>query len=375
MGSLPASGERKPFEYHAADVTAKQSSAADRIAAERTAELLALEHERRLLLARLLGRLRDGVISVDPSLRIEFANDAARAIIGEAIEGDELRAIDGSEHLRTIATQLFEPGAAETEHRISVGARSYAVLALPGESLSEGLLVFTDVSEHDRRERAEREFITNAAHELQSPLAAITSAAEVLKQGAKDDPVARERFIDHIDRECARLGRLARALLVLARAQTGAERPRAEVIPLCPLLNDLARDVRAPQSVRVEVICDDDTAVLANRELLEQALSNLAGNAIKHTESGAILFEAGDVPGERVRISVRDTGRGISRAEQERVFDRFYQSDRQQEGFGLGLAIVAQAVEALDGELAIDSEPGRGTTVSITLPGAKLVTI
>ena len=89
------------------------------------------------------------------------------------------------------------------------------------------LIVLDDLTEQERRELAEREFVTNAAHELRTPLTTIIGAVEVLQAGAKDDPVERDRFLAHIEREAERLARLARALLTLARAHAGQERPRA----------------------------------------------------------------------------------------------------------------------------------------------------
>jgi Signal transduction histidine kinase len=106
------------------------------------------------------------------------------------------------------------------------------------------LIVLDDLTEQGRRELAEREFVANAAHELRTPLTTIIGAVEVLQAGAKDDPLERDRFLAHIERESARLARLARALLTLARAHAGQERPRSEPIALRPLLQEVADDLR-----------------------------------------------------------------------------------------------------------------------------------
>ena len=143
------------------------------------------------------------------------------------------------------------------------------------------IVTLEDVSARERRERAERDFVTNAAHELQTPLAAITSAVQVLQAGAKDNVADRDRFLAHVEAACGRLDRLARALLVLARAQTGVERPRQEIVPVAALLSSVA-DGLAPGR-KVDVDCAADVAVLANRPLLEQALANLGQNAAKHS--------------------------------------------------------------------------------------------
>jgi two-component system, OmpR family, sensor histidine kinase CiaH len=217
------------------------------------------------------------------------------------------------------------------------------------------------------QERAEREFVTNAAHELQSPLAAITSAVEVLQAGAKDTP-ERDLFIDHIQREAQRLDRLTRALLTLSRAQTEVEEPRWEVIDLCPMLQAIAARMEPAPGVSLLVECPEDLALVTNRELLEQTISNVVRNAVKYTEEGSIKLVAAPRRG-LVEVSIVDTGIGIPEEALPRVVERFYRADSSKEGFGLGLSIVQTAMDVLGGELEIASEGvGRGTTVTMGLP-------
>lgn len=224
-----------------------------------------------------------------------------------------------------------------------------------------------------REESAQREFVTNAAHELQSPLAAIVSAIEVLQAGAKDTP-ERDIFLGHIERASARLARLARALLILARVQTGAEAPRTELVALQPLLSDIASQLRSVETVTIEVSCPPDAAAVTNRELLEQVLLNVAENAAKYTGHGRIQLAA-EVSGGQAEIRVSDTGRGIPWEEQDRVFDRFFRGEGTGEaGSGLGLAIARTAVEAVGGHVDLQSAPGEGTTVRVRLPlGASML--
>jgi len=223
-----------------------------------------------------------------------------------------------------------------------------------------------------RQESAERQFITNAAHELQSPLTAIVSAIEVLQAGAKETP-ERDIFLDHIERASARLARLARALLVLARAQSGTEAPKTELVALHALLGDVASWVQTADGVDVEVSCPPDAAVLTNRELVEQAVFNVAENAGKYTTNGRIELAA-HVEDGRAEIRISDTGPGIRPDDQARVFDRFYRGEATGEGSGLGLAIARAATDALGGDVALESTVGKGTVVTFSLPrGASLV--
>jgi two-component system phosphate regulon sensor histidine kinase PhoR len=119
--------------------------------------------------------------------------------------------------------------------------------------------------------------------------------------------------------------------------------------------------------VGVTVEAPPELDALVNRDLLEQAVRNLADNAAKHTRSGRIVLRA-YAQGRNVRVEVEDTGVGMSAETQRHVFDRFYRGrDRDAEGFGLGLAIVRQAVRSLDGRVELDSAPGKGTLVRIEL--------
>jgi len=226
------------------------------------------------------------------------------------------------------------------------------------------------LQELGRRARIEREFVTNAAHELRTPVTAIASAVDVLQSGAKDSPGDRDRFIAHIADQCHRLERLSHALLVLARAQMGQEQPTMEPTSLAPLLEGVAAALPAKPDVEVRVECRPDVAALANQNLLEQALLNVAANAAKYVHRGRIDLRSSAVDG-RVVVAISDTGPGMSTEDRERAFDRFRRGDSEAgDGFGLGLAIAAQAVEALGGEIELDSVPGKGTTVRLVLQRA-----
>jgi PAS domain S-box-containing protein len=221
-----------------------------------------------------------------------------------------------------------------------------------------------------RRARIEREFVTNAAHELRTPVTAIASAIDVLESGAKDSPEDRDRFLAHIAEQCRRLERLSHALLVLARAQMGQEQPRMEPTVLAPLLEGVAASLPTRPDVEVRVKCSPRLAALANQELLEQALLNVAVNAANYVERGQIELRSSARNG-RVVVAISDTGPGMSREDRERAFDRFRRGHNDAgDGFGLGLAIAAQAIEALGGAIEIESARGKGTTVRLLLQRA-----
>jgi signal transduction histidine kinase len=329
-----------------------------------------LESERDRL-RRLLEGLHQGVVTVSRDLRIQFANSEARHALGveDLGEGDLLPEPWEELPLRSFTVSLFDSAKA-VERRVTDGEKTHAVLGVPGQDADTVVLVFTDVSEREALERAEREFVTNAAHELRTPLAAMTTSIEVLQAGAKEHPDERDLFLAHIERECARLRRLAHALLVLARAQTGQESLQRGPVDVRSVLEDVRAGLATAAGVEIDVRCAADLTVAADRDLLEQAMWNLGVNAVKHTNGGRVLLAAHPAPGGGVEIEVRDSGPGIPFVEQRRVFERFYRTgERDAEGFGLGLAIVQQAVQALGGGVDISSAPGGGTSVRVKLPG------
>lgn len=230
-----------------------------------------------------------------------------------------------------------------------------------------------DVTAADARARAAADFVANAAHELRTPLAAIVSAVDVLEAGAKEIPAERDRFLAHLGRESDRLARLTAALLLLARLQSGVEESRAEIIPLAPVLAAVASSIRPARGVRVSVHCPNDAAAIASRGLLEQALTSIAGNSARYTDAGRITLSVAKRD-DRVRIRVRDTGRGMEAGELVHAGRRFYRGNRSgASGFGLGLAIARESVEAMGGTLVLESEPAVGTTADILLPAARVV--
>jgi signal transduction histidine kinase/HAMP domain-containing protein len=323
---------------------------------------------------RLLERLQDGVVTVDASLRVDFANRAARRLLGtpHLRSGEPLPEPWVEPSLRELASSLFAPRAEAAENEVALADDTTLVVAgLPAPRRTEtAVIVITDVSERERRERAEREFVANAAHELRTPLTTITGAVEALRSGADDVEAERDRFLTHIEREADRLRRLVRALLVLARAQTGEEALRLRPVELAPLLEDIRDDMSPREGVRVEISCPPALTAVADRELISQALANIAANSARHTSTGRIQLRASSSNGS-VTIEVSDTGPGIPAGDRERLFDRFYRGQsRDSEGFGLGLAIVREAVRAIGGSVTVESSPGEGTTVRIQLPAA-----
>jgi signal transduction histidine kinase/HAMP domain-containing protein len=323
--------------------------------------------------ARLVERLAEGVLSVHADLTVEHANGEARRLLGaeRLRSGDRMPDPWPAFPLESFVAGLFASGAGPCELQAAIDEdRTLAIAGLPPADGSDtAIIVLADVTERERRERAEREFVANAAHELRTPLTTIVGAVDALQAGAKNDPEQRERFIEHIEREAGRLARLTRALLMLARAQTRQEAPHREPVRARQLLEDVRAGMSPADGVVVDLDCRPDVVLLTDPDLTEQALANLAANAARHTAHGRIVLAARRIDGDWAELEIADTGPGIAASDHERVFERFYRTNgRDAEGFGLGLSIVRQAVTALGGTIEIQSAPGRGTRVRMKLP-------
>jgi signal transduction histidine kinase len=339
----------------------------DRMRARLRASFDELRGERDRL-GRLLEQLHEGVLAVDRAGRVQFANAAARELLAGVPlgPGSVVPSTLGEVELGELAAGLFRVDAAIAEARVEAPeGRTLSLVGIPAIASGLALLVFGDISAQERRERAEREFVTNASHELRTPVSAILAAVEALESGAKESPADRDAFVELIGRQANRLARLTRALLVLARAQTHQGLLLLERVDLAPLLDEVAATSEAPG--RVVVDCPQGLSVLAQRDLTEQVFANLLENALKHTQGDAVWLTA-RADGDAAVVEVKDAGSGIPPRVQDRVFDRFYSGENGlREGFGLGLAIARDAVRALGGRIDIESTVGRGTTVRIAL--------
>ena len=225
---------------------------------------------------------------------------------------------------------------------------------------------------------AQRRFLADAAHELRTPLTALGGMVEMLQMGAdRGDPATVRRMLDTMDHEIGRLGRLVADLLTLSRLD--AERQRAPApVELAPLLTEVTQQTRLlARDQDIQLRIEASPTVLGDADRLKQVLINLTDNALKFTPPGGrveLLLERAD---GHARLAVADTGSGIAPDLLPRVMERFARGDasraRATGGSGLGLAIARGIVEAHGGDIAIDSQLGRGTTVTISLPLANAV--
>jgi two-component system phosphate regulon sensor histidine kinase PhoR len=222
-----------------------------------------------------------------------------------------------------------------------------------------------------------REFVANVSHELRTPLASIRAVVETLEAGAIDDPEVATDFLGRIVGEVDRLTGLVGELLELGRLESG--RMPLRLAPVEPgLLIRAGAERLRPQIDRSGLALEleipaDLPSVSADEGRIEQVLLNLVHNAIKFTPSGGRITISARAGAGGVEFRVEDTGSGIPEAELDRVFERFYKSDkaRRSEGSGLGLAIAKHIVMAHGGTIRAERAPGGGAALIFTLPVAR----
>jgi signal transduction histidine kinase len=328
--------------------------------------------EKDTTLGAILDNLSEGVVATDMGGNVVFANPAGRTLLGmdeDAIElPDPWEDFDLREAVAS-CTRKRKGGEASVR-----GGKSFLRIKLEhvpnlGDSGRDGVLIVAqDLSEGRRLEEAQQRFLARAAHELRTPLSAITLAAELLVTKGDDDPVARRRFLGHILAGTERMSRLSDSLLKLARVGWGTREPELEPVDLSDVVHAAAEMAKPlAESAGLDVTVEGPSVrVVADPALLEQALLIPVANAIRHSD-----------PGQTVRlhisgasVTVEDEGEGIDEEDLPHLFERFYIGKGSSGGTGLGLPICRDLVEKMDGEISIRSEKGVGTSVRIELPEA-----
>jgi len=326
-----------------------------------TFSMLATERDR---LSAIFAGLTEAVIVVGEDGGVRFTNPAAGRLVRD---GQPAAALIPS--LRRAA----EEGSDDIPV-LAIDGRVYGVQARRVAAEHAVLLVVRDRTEELKREQAEREFVSNAAHELRNPLAGITSGIEVLQGGAKDDPDARDRFLTRLAHDAERMTRLTQSLLTLARVEAAGERDPFQVVDVTLAVEESAEAVEPPEGVDIRSEIEPDLVAEGDPVLIRQVMIGLLTNACSNTPApGTITLRASRGEEKTVTIEVQDTGKGIPTDEQDRVFERFYRGSGtlEGEGFGLGLSIAKRMVDVMDGEIGLRSAPGAGTTFWVRLRAAK----
>lgn len=241
----------------------------------------------------------------------------------------------------------------------------------------EAVLVIRDVTRARRLAAVRRDFVINASHELKTPVAGIQALAESLSLALRHDPGRAERMVGRIEQEAARLARLVRDLLDLARLEEAGDDEERRHVDAVEIINAQIERVSGAalrQQITITTDLPGTSLVVAAPEDLRTIVGNLLENAVRYNRRGGSVAVTLSRTDGRVVLEIADTGEGIPPQDLERIFERFYRVDKARSraagGTGLGLSLVRHATQRLGGTLAVDSELGVGSTFRVELPVA-----
>ncbi|MGH0035137.1 MAG: ATP-binding protein [Myxococcota bacterium] len=331
-------------------------------------------------LEAVLASMVEGVLVLEEG-RIVLANPRARELL------TAWREVEGRRPLEVIRHTEIDAALAEASHsREPVvreltlgdgGARTllmHAVSFPPGDEPTGTVAVFHDVSDIRKLEQVRRDFIANASHELRTPLTSIRGFADTLLSSdlSKDEAVP---YLEVIVRNAERLGNLIEDLLTLSRIESRKVPMNPAPVDVAHVCRTLANDL-APRlsetGLSLELDTETSEPAWADRQAVEQVVGNLLENAVKYTDRGGHILLAVGAEEGRLRVRVKDDGIGIPEADRSRIFERFYRVDKARSralgGTGLGLSIVKHLVQAMGGEITVESEVDEGSTFQFFLP-------
>lgn len=354
-----------------------------------TLEKLKEEKEQR---EAILSSMDEGVIVTDRRGTVTMANRKAEGLFGTGIIGKSVVEISRNPELH----RIIEEGGKKRETaagEITLSAPQPVDLSVSMTPLIRNketlgsVIVFHDITLLKKFETVRIDFVANVSHELKTPLTAIKGFAETLKEGAIDDKKHAARFVDIIKTNADRLSRLVEDLLTLSNIELGKvsfDIKPVDVEEVVKAVVSTLEQKATTKGLNLGAYIEKGAQVLADKDRLAQILLNLVDNGIKFTEKGSVIIAAKPKPpqfpsnlkveakGGYMEISVTDTGTGIPPKDIPRLGERFYRVDparsRELGGTGLGLAIVKHLATSMGGTLSIESDPGKGTKITLTLP-------
>ena len=334
----------------------------------------------------ILSSMTEAVVAVDNHKIVIMANEAAMDMFNMPSDcvGRSLEQAARHSELHSIVDMMLLEKSAILNKEITIFKdaaqiilQTHATMLTSGDEQIGVLVVLNNVTQIKKLENIRKEFVANVSHELKTPITSIKGFVETLRDGAINDTQNAVKFLDIISRQTLRLESIIEDLLALSRIEQLEDGSQIElqmqsVKPVLAGAVAICRKKADDKSISINMRCDDDVAASLNRNLLEQAVVNLIDNAIKYSDSGAVIDVSAALEGKRVVINVKDSGCGIPQAEFPRLFERFYRVDKARSrdlgGTGLGLSIVKHIVNAHKGSVTVESKVAVGSTFTIKIP-------
>ena len=320
--------------------------------------------------------MHEGLIVIDKYTMILSANSSAWNLfhMDRVCQGESVYCLDREEEFRHAIEQVLS--GEHTELVLKLNGSDIQLIANPviRDKKTEGAVVLlVNVTEKLERESLRREFSANVSHELKTPLTSISGFAEIMQGGlVKNEDIP--KFAGRIYKESQRLLQLVEDVIQISQLdeeKTPYVWEPVDVYQVCKSAFDSLKEKAYKMNVHL-YICGESMKMEAIRTLLEEAVYNVCDNAIKYNRNDGSVSIFLEQTAQEVQIVVKDTGIGIPREDQDRVFERFYRVDKSHSkeigGTGLGLSIVKHAVSTLDGSVGLGSEVGSGTEICMKFP-------
>lgn len=320
--------------------------------------------------------MQEGLLVIDRYTMVLSGNSSVGRLlkVKEVKTGESVYSLNRSEEFRTVVEQVLEGNHEDKILRLDGSDIQVIANPVARENNTEGaVILLVDVTEKVEREQLRREFSANVSHELKTPLTSISGFAEIMQDGfVKEEDV--KTFAGRIYKEAQRLIHLVGDVIRISRLDEGGLPYQWEEVDLYSMTHDIFSTLHeAARKQDVHMYMEGGNTVLDTvPTIMEEILYNVCDNAIKYNHHGGEIFVKLKDDVDVVRVTVRDTGIGIPKEDQERIFERFYRVDKSHSkeigGTGLGLSIVKHGVKTLEGRLWLNSEPGQGTEIIMEFP-------
>lgn len=325
----------------------------------------------------ITDNMSEGIIVLNMQGEVISYNHAVPELLEIAAppDGSHILAFNRSRRFRQAADQALE--GTKNEQKLRVGEKVLQIIASPvftGKEQTGAVLVLMDITEKDSREKLRAEFVSNVSHELKTPLTSISGFAEIMKNGI----VAEEdipRFAGNIYDESQHLIEMVDDILTISKLDENQLDMPEEDVNLKELTESVIRrlDSKAQErGIKVSLTSDGDTEMTGVPQVLQEMIYNLLDNAVKYNRDNGSVTIALKGTKDELSFNIADTGFGIAPGEKERIFERFYRSDKshseETEGTGLGLAIVKHGANYHGAKISVFSIPNNGTSITILFP-------
>ncbi len=326
--------------------------------------------------ALITENMQEGLIVIDKYTMILSANSSAWNLFREdkVRQGESVYCLDRAEDFRHAIEQVLD--GEHSELILKLDGNDIQLTANPvvrGQKIEGAVILLVNVTEKLERENLRREFSANVSHELKTPLTSISGFAEIIQSGfvkAEDIP----KFSGRIYKEAQRLLQLVEDVIQISQLdeeKTAYIWESVDIYQICKNTSDRLKEKAQKMNVHF-YICGESMRIEAVRTLIEEAVYNICDNAIKYNRNDGSVSIFLTQTAQEAQIVIRDTGIGIPREDQDRVFERFYRVDKSHSkeigGTGLGLSIVKHAVSTLKGSVVLRSEEGIGTEITMKFP-------